>query len=87
MKPFVYDQAFGSLSFTKDGSFECPVCKGLTPDKRRLRKGEEIICRICGSKFKKEVSKAGTGGEIIVHGVRFVGYGPQFHICFRWVLK
>lgn len=87
MKPFVYDQAFGDLVFTSKGAFKCPVCGELTPNKRRLKNGEEIICQVCKSKFKKDVSRAGTGGEIIVHGSRFVEYGPQFHVALKFVWK
>lgn len=72
-----YDYAFGSGVFTEDGSFKCPVCGKLTPGQRKLANGEKIVCRVCKSVFKKTKWL----------GVRFVEYGPQFHICFKMVIK
>ena len=80
MEAYSYDFAFGNLVFTK-GFFKCPVCKGLTPNQRRLKHGERIVCAFCESVFKKDVSEYFGG---VTHGARFVEYGPKFHICFKW---
>jgi hypothetical protein len=81
-----YDYAFGALVFTEDGSFKCPICGGLTPNQRNLKRGEKIICSKCESVFKKEEffpfnpdAPSGLGFE---HGARFVMYGPQFHVTY-----
>jgi hypothetical protein len=74
-----YDFAFGDLVFTKDGSFKCPVCRGLTPNQRNLKKGEQIVCSECESIFKKE--KWVSVNYETLHGARFVMYGPRFHVC------
>lgn len=74
-----YDFAFGSLVFTEDGSFKCPVCRGLTPNQRNLKMGEKIVCSACKSVFKKDEWRPFDGE--LRHGARFVMYGPKFHIC------
>jgi len=73
------DYAFGELVFTEDGSFKCPVCGGLTPNQRNLKHGEKIVCAECKSVFKKDERYPADG--VLRHGVRFVIYGPRFHIC------
>ena len=78
--------AFGELVFTKDGSFKCPVCKGLTPNQRNLKREEKIVCSKCESVFKKEeyhpFNPNAPFGLGLEHGVRFVIYGPKFHVVY-----
>ena len=76
---YCYDYAFGGLVFTKNGSFKCPICDGQTPNRHNLKKGEKIVCSKCKSVFKKDTWRPADGR--LRHGVRFVEYGPQFHIC------
>lgn len=76
---YCYDHAFGTLVFTKDGSFKCPICGGLTANQHKLKKEQKITCSKCGSVFKKDTWRPANGK--LYHGVRFVEYGPQFHIC------
>jgi len=76
---YCHDYAFGELVFTEDGSFKCPVCGGLTPNQRNLKRGEKIVCSGCESEFKKEEYFPFNKG--VEHGVRFVAYGPKYHIC------
>lgn len=70
---YCYDHAFGSLVFTKDGSFKCPICDGLTPNQRKLKRDERIVCIKCKSVFKKDSWRPADGK--LKHGARFVEYG------------
>ena len=77
---YSYDYAFGNLVFTEDGSSKCPVCGGQTPNQRNLHKGEKIACNECQSEFTKE--EWYPADNQLVHGARFVIYGPKFHVCY-----
>ncbi|MDD5222088.1 MAG: hypothetical protein PHY10_02840, partial [Patescibacteria group bacterium] len=70
---------FGSLVFTDDGSFRCPVCAELTPSQRDKKHKEAIVCSFCKSEFTKHVDSPEVANGRDPHGVIFVLAGPIFH--------